>query len=231
MHIYAYLDKGRFMKKIILIFIALFIAVCGCHREPSIEDHPVKKIEISKPGEFIKPEQKGDKKDLLLGADKIYKVDARRYYNTVIPMGAVEISVKTSETRFYVPDMKSPEVWAFLNKYFPYQAKKRLDNRFIVEGKLMEQYADDSIVPQFDPNIIKPTADSVIDITVFWNQNKKYFEWKYTDPMERVRGAEADRAAQAKAEENNLNLNPVQNVAPSNDSPGLMVNSEPSEIR
>ena len=220
------------MKQTILVITALLVAFCGCHREPTIEDQPVKEIKISQPGAAETPVEKAVvKRNSMLGPDKVYKVDAKRYYNTVIPIGAVEISVGEADTRFYVPDMKASDVLAFLTKYFPYQKLSKGDNRFVVEGKLLEQYEDDSIIPQLDPNIIQPSASSVIEITVFWSPSKENYEWKYADPMERVRAAERDVDIKEKIEKREAILNPAQKVVQSNDSPGLMVGSGISEIR
>ena len=222
-------DKA--MKQIILAVSVLCVVICGCRREPVIEDQPVKNMAISQPGEVDEPaKQAAAKKESKLGPDNVYKVDAKRYYNAVIPVGAVEIAVGEADTRFYVPDMRASDVISFLEKYFPYQNLKKGENRYLVDAALLEQYMDDSIIPQLDPNIIKPSVESAVGITVFWNQGKHYYEWIYTDPMERVRAAERDAVVRERIQKRDVNLIPEQKVVPSNDSPGNMVNAKMAEI-
>ena len=164
----------------------------GCNKEETIENTPVSQIEISTPPVIPEPKPQPPSP---YDDERVYKIGDLRFYNTVTPIGAVTISENEKESRFYVPDMTVTDIKNFIEKYFPYQPYKRFPRTDFIEvyPELLPQFEGDAIVPTTDPNIIKPIPETAVYIQIFWNRDKKYYEWIYQDPLERARIEEAKR--------------------------------------
>ncbi|MBQ9242407.1 MAG: hypothetical protein IJ165_04140 [Proteobacteria bacterium] len=168
-------------RKIVLVLSCLAMAgSVACHREEKIEETPVAEIEVSEPPEYVVPE----KQVVRYAEDGIYKIDDKRYYGAVVPVGANELSKSDSDVHFCVPGMSMADIEFFVDKYFPYQNRKKYAASDVLEvySTIKEAYAGGDVVPTLDVNVIRPTAESAVAIRVFWNEKMQCYEWVYQDP-------------------------------------------------
>lgn len=169
-------------RRLVLMSMCLTMAVpmLACHREEKIEEIPVSEIKVSEPPEYQLPE----KPVIRYGEDGIYKVAENKYFGAVVPMGAVELSKSDEEIHFYVSGMSMTDVEFFLNKYFPYQKSRRYTQVDMMEvyAALKDEYADGSVFPSLDAQVVRPTADSAVEIKVYWSTRDHQFEWIYRNP-------------------------------------------------
>lgn len=172
----------------IIVFSMLFAGMFCCfgckNKEPVIENLPVDNIAPSEPPAFEAPV----KNESPYGGDGIYKVSDKRYFGAVIPRNAVEISCENDSCSFYVPNMMSSDIKNFLAKYYPYQKLKHFGTLDVFElsSDIKPEFADDAIVPELDPNVVKPIPESAVEIKVYWNKRENRFVWVYYDPMIRL---------------------------------------------
>lgn len=173
----------------LLIPTVLGISILGCilggckkESDEKIENVPVEEIPISQPPEIQLTKPSEPKWNI----DGVWKVEKDlKYYNAVVPLGAIEISSNEKETRFYVKNMDSSEAKKFIAKYFPYQTLKYFPAVDLIElyQSRNPQYDDDSVVPDLDPDIVKPEAGHEVAITVYWSSRNEWYEWIYHDPF------------------------------------------------
>lgn len=162
------------------VCLTMAMPMLACHREEKIEDTPVAEIKVSEPPEYEVPE----KHVVRYGNDGIFKVADHKYFGVVVPIESVEISKSDEEIRFYVPGMSMTEIMFFLDKYFPYQKYKKYTKVEVIEvfSELKEEYADGSIVPSLDVNVVRPTEENAVSMRIFWDPREQRFEWIYRNP-------------------------------------------------
>lgn len=174
------------MSKRFMLLGGLALCAClfGCNRQ-TIDNVPVDDIEPSQPPAFEKPVVK----EPVFGVDGVYKISDKKYFGAVVPVGAVEIGCDKEQCRFYVPNMMATEVKYFLEKYFPYQKMERFArvNSFEVYPEIKPEFADGSIVPDADINVVHPTPETAVYIQVYWSKSESRFNWKYQNPIVRQR--------------------------------------------
>lgn len=168
-------------RKIVFILSCLSMAgTVACHRDERIEETPVAEIDVSEPPEYVVPE----KQVVRYAEDGIYKIDDKRYYGAVVPVGANDLSKSDSDVHFCVPGMSMADIEFFVDKYFPYQNRKKYAASDVLEvySTIKDAYAGGDVVPTLDVNVIRPTAESAVAIRVFWNEKMQCYEWVYQDP-------------------------------------------------
>ena len=172
-----------FIPTVLGIFIlGCFLTGCKKESEETIENVPVEEISISQPPEVQLVEPAEPKWNM----DGVWKVEkGLKYYNAVVPLGAIEISANEKETRFYVKNMVSSDAKRFIAKYFPYQTLKYFPAVDLIElyQSRNPEYDDDSVVPDLDPDIVKPEPGQEVAITVYWSSRNEWYEWVYHDPF------------------------------------------------
>ncbi len=171
------------MKTAIYVIFVVAVMLCGCRREPTIEDVPVGNIATSQPPEY----EVKKAPEPVLNTDGVYRLSEVRYFGAVVPFGAIEKSCTEEECRFYVPGMMQGDVERFLKKYFPYQ-KLTYYPRVVVYDLLPElkpEYAEDGIIPTFDPNIEKPTPENAMEMHIYWDRQEMVYQWIYKNPFKR----------------------------------------------
>ena len=213
--------KSVLKKTLGLVLFLGFIFLCSCRNEPSIENVPVSEIDVSQPPKIPEPKVV----ESPYGDDGVYKISEIRYYNAVVPFGAVELGCTENECRFYVPKMLRWNVIQFLEKYFPYQKMAKITDgdSFKIFAEFKPEFQDDAIFPTLDVNVMKPTTETIIEVSVFWNKQKNYFEWIYSDPAYRVRVNQMSEKLEAEIKMENEVFESEHQPQPSHDSPGLMV--------
>lgn len=211
-------------KLSVLVLGMVVLCMAGCKSESRIDDVPVSEIEPSTPPVVSEPV----KLDPVQGADGVFKISDKRYFNAVVPFGATEVTCTEDDCRCFVPRMNQEDVIRFIDKYFPYQEHGiyRKVDMFEVYPKIKPEFADDSIIPSMDPNVIKPTADTAVEIHVFRNKREKRYEWTYIDPLKRVRDRERDEAVLAQMRAEAEAYESAHQVKPSDDSEGEMMKAD-----
>ena len=190
-----------------IVILGCFFTGCKKESDETIESVPVEEIPISQPPEvqLVKPAEP------KWNIDGVWKVEKDlKYYNAVVPLGAIEISANEQETRFYVKNMDSGEAKKFIAKYFPYQNMKYFPAVDLIElyQSRNPQYDDDSVVPDLDPDIVKPEPGQEVAITVYWSSRNEWYEWVYRDPFYNVPAPEIPEQEKT-PEEGNYDIEPA----------------------